>query len=1326
MTTINTAQRTVNIPQGTNTEEAGATTQSPSTLSTTQAPTSTALPDQPPPTQTLQQLLANRADLSRIANSLRLFYTPFDGEVFTPAQVTYWMNGAGQSARNSRPTLATDIKALGFDVPRTGEEARTLAQKLNQMTTLHPLGDFGGGLTWPIPMAHTDQAKLESFFRSDTTQLPGLPLSTGVNGVLAYLMSGSPLLPSDLQDPVKAIEKLLGSPKAEALGRALQTHLGGASSDTSIYDYVLAAIHIGLEKKLSPSASASTSTSTSPPPSPSPSPSRNNVAGFNLATPALWGASATTVVDTLSAHLVTEEKATESSKKLATHLLLAKEAPQFLVKDIPASVTYGSLLWTQLTLAVAKVEQATPGRTPGMTYAQVMLAAQDLPAASTEVQRAAIIDWGVANKILVAKSDALYAPAEIESTRTAYNQQREKLKAAAETAEAPIPTRKQMALDWLKEQFPTIIPDGFEKKVISLEERPLPVGRPIEMVGYSLLDLTMEGERLNGRRRIAWNLQDPTITAFVALTRTPEFKVPSEFDSAYGKAIQNVKSVKKTLFLNAMANLPHDDQKKLSNGEIRYYQEKSYKVGTFSNSLFHTSPKVLMVAKNGADFTTYEFDTEKGSIKRLRDNSKVERSPEYLQNELCQIEEFFPDKTRVMAKEVIDASGNTSPLLRIVSTIAWAVTDIRRSPLDAERTSDQSQANMFSSARASHVADALVSSLDLDNPAFKRSAAGVTHTEARYEQAREGSEFVLNLLPFRSAIKNFQAGNIADGIEDLQLDLFGFLTAGFGAAAKVGNVVSKAGSVLSKAAKTTRILGAAALGELNPLSGVGTVVTGAAKGVYKGAGWVAAKGKEVVNTLKGASGSYDLLEAASKTYGVAATGTFKLADEVIEGGAVLTEGKWYAYDPVRKRPYGSPINDFKPSVAALDGELKAITDSWFGRALGAYLAPAAKNPNYYRDYRAAVSKANADDRSAYVRGQNTGKPSAIYGYSPGLKVDDLKRLAVAETRTPEELGSLGKRIDELEALPDRLKTACETAKIIDLDAYNAGHKAGKPQGITGFSETLSNHEIAELGLQRGRTPEDLGRLVKYVEDRRVNIANQNFIVFKDEVAAAGGRAIPIPQGFYLSQVSLLSEGECAGISAVFAASRRQGKELNFMRNIQAASVPPLSPAEIAKLREVNPGMALIEEGKATRVNKFRDQLNQLQTALQSKFHMNMQERQVPYTTIISELASATSSKTLLINGPGHAITAGVVVTNGKKEWFYFDPNYGYAVFDTEAQMTAGLKSTLCTGRSKSLLPHYGENAKLPEYKISVFQNVELNNTIQSTRIDVNDLFIPSV
>ncbi|OYU06659.1 MAG: hypothetical protein CFE47_15110 [Pseudomonas sp. PGPPP1] len=67
------------------------------------------------------------------------------------------------------------------------------------------------------------------------------------------------------------------------------------------------------------------------------------IAGFDLAQPQLRGKPASTLIDGLSRHLIDTGKASEPTANRVACQLLAKLAPEFLLRDIPASVTFGSV-----------------------------------------------------------------------------------------------------------------------------------------------------------------------------------------------------------------------------------------------------------------------------------------------------------------------------------------------------------------------------------------------------------------------------------------------------------------------------------------------------------------------------------------------------------------------------------------------------------------------------------------------------------------------------------------------------------------------------------------------------------------------------------------------------------------------------------------------------------------------------------------------------------------------------------------------------------------------------------------------------------------------
>ncbi|WP_256578587.1 hypothetical protein [Pseudomonas sp. NS1(2017)] len=1185
-------------------------------------------------------------------------------------------DSADHATLGANATLDSFVTHLGLRLPSDFFSLTALSDAVLGRSQEHPLGNLAGALGWPVPMSAAEQSRMRAMVM-DYSESPGKPQVESVKGfMLEFLRHRTSLSAEVLSDPVRTLNALISSPEGQLIGKALQDHMQGVATDSSSLDYLLAALLVQLD----PESIAT--------------PRRNKVAGFDLANASHWGRHPSAVVDGLSQHLSTSGKTSPEMANAGAHLLLASRAPMFLIKDIPNSVTYGSPAWVNLTVAAATIEAQTPGRVPNMTFAQVMLEAEGVslanPAVTEEAQRSALIDWGVANGVLEKKDDHQYSADELNTLVTTFKTRQSSMAQAAQAFEKDIPSRKEMALAELKKRFPGQ-ESMFEKKVITA----LPHGAVTEFGPHSLLDVTMMYADANS----TYTSTDPR-TPVAQLNAHPGFGMYAAFESHFKDAIEEKKAAVSTSIKHLISQLPLQDRENFEYGKVSFYQTHTQKLGTgfFDKTPLLKDPKLLVRIERDGVPTAYEIDFNGGAIRKVPESHATTGT--------------WRTANIEYEKKAFTPSKNANNL----ST--------------AQSVPNEPRLDSFASSRTQLIADAFVEHINLDDPAIHKQALGQTKADKIRQKGDVVGHFLLDLIPFVSTVKNFSQGKIGEGIVDLGLDIFGFLTAGVGTAGKLTKIAGSAVSTATKVARATKVIGAAVFGQLNPVDGVIGLLGGGGKLIGTGVSKIA----EGVNKLRGAAGSYDLLKAVSLNNTAAATGSLKLGEHSIESAAVLKNGKWFAFDADKMRPYGSPLVGFTPEVVALEGEVRAFTDSWIGKMIGSVLAPAADNPEFRKDFIDAISRVKAEDNAAYIRGQNTGRPEAIYGYSTALNIDDLKRLAVAERRSPAELGSLVKRIDELEVLPERFNSAREIAKVADLDAYKKGYSGGNPENIAGFSPTLTLNELAELAIIRGRTPEEVGQLVKYMERRRVTVSQENFRVFSAEITAAGGKAIALPQGFYLSQASLLSAGECAALSNVMAAATQAGKQETFIKNLYASMDSPLSVNEINDLRKIDPVKATLEQRKADKINGFRNKLDKLQGLLGSNFHNGVQARQVPYTDILTELARANSSKTLLIRGPEHGITAGIIVTPYKvtvagietikhrKEWFYFDPNFGKATFTTEQQMRSALESTLNSGRTKNLFKHYGDTPNVPEYKISVFDPADLNASTRASGIDVSDLY----
>lgn len=777
------------------------------------------------------------------------------------------------------------IRGSGLNVPRTLEELITLNGLVVKRAQTPPLGNFSGALSWPAPPSTQDQRSIVTLLQGTTTQLPGLPLADEQKGTLGYLLSGSAVSESDFNKPTVAIEKLLGSAKAQALGQAIQTQLGGYATDSSRNEYLLAAIHLGLD------------------PESLDAPAPGTVAGFDLAREAHRGQGAKTIVDNLAQHLLDKGRVTAQTASLGARLLLAKAAPEFLVKDIPRSVTYGSLTWAQLAIAAARIEADTPGRSLSMNYAEVLACAAELNTGSAvlqDIQKKTMTDWAVANGLL---THATPTDPELETVRVEYNRQMLALTTASSLAKTPIPSRREMALDALKAAFPDLDPALFEVEgMIGVFRVP---GRTGRVDGpRSMLDIVMHGKKLGEHEH--WESADKRLpaAAFCVLRESGKLEVAEPFESKYDQAITAAKKGHQGLAQALLATLPPQDRKNLEYGELEFFHTNEYKMGfgmviAPSKTLKKRGHTLRVKTTLGGEVNIYEIDTKAGTVEKQ--NFWIRRyTPPYTDKNLQRVDGDLISKT-LLFKPFKDEQPD----------------------LAKAQSGAGDKLPAFGSARSEYIGRVFAESLDLRNQDLSDQARGVTSFDKEAASLKAVGEFFLDLIPLRSAIVNFGNGDIGAGLFDLSLDFIGLVTLGAGKAAQAGKAFSKGISSVRGAAKAARFVGAAAIEVFNPLSGAGDLAQGVGRLIKKGASRLISKSIDGVNRLRGASASYDLLKAASQQHGAAAIGTFKVAGETVDGGAVLHKGQWYALDVEKLQPYGSPLEAFVPNTHAMKGVIRA-------------------------------------------------------------------------------------------------------------------------------------------------------------------------------------------------------------------------------------------------------------------------------------------------------------------------------------------------------------------------------------------------------------------
>lgn len=689
----------------------------------------------------------------------------------------------------------------GWDIPTTREEVLNLAKSLSTLApNAPPNGNLGGALSWPVPLDQNSLQQLTADIRAG--KFGDLVLSPFGN-VLDYLLNGRQISPEEQRNPRQLINELINSPRGKALGQAIQATFAARSVKGSATDWLLAALNVTSSRGLD-----------------NPAYTPGVIEGYRPVSADNMGKPPAAVMQQLAEHLVSTGKASSpEAARIQAHILLANQAPEFLVKDIPEQVLVGTHSWVSFTTAVARMEAKAPGSTATMSYAQIMLQADIAPITETEraveymAQNEAIKQWGEANGMGYPVTEAA-----IKAVREQFTAQITELKAAAETHVPKMPTVESIAQEQLKKAFPDMDPALFGQKNITLKPSNRHFPGP-----YSIRDLYIDGRGLHGTPDSADNWGkfgrgfvnattlgikkievDGQPTAWVSSSNDIDLKKILErlktlprpdalFTQPFAEFAAAVKKANAAHFKYLISKLPLEDRQNIQLGQLYPHEE----IRPLERDRVAADVLIFQTVRNKKT-AYYAFDRTKGTISKLPENT-YRHHPR----------NFNDIRNGKVVVQRAQREGKYTPGL--LDEIKGAST----------------VPNSFGSARTQYIVDTLIE--DMDFPAIERYAKGETTFDTEVPVHKKVSKVALGLIPFYSAIKNFKSGNIGEGISDLAFDIFGFAV-GFGSAfAKGAKVIGSTASALSKIGKVGRIVGRAAVGALNPVDGVDDLARGALK-----------------------------------------------------------------------------------------------------------------------------------------------------------------------------------------------------------------------------------------------------------------------------------------------------------------------------------------------------------------------------------------------------------------------------------------------------------------------------------------------------------------
>lgn len=851
------------------------------------------------------------------------------------------------------PSLIQIFLSHGWDIPSDQAQLENLVKALKTPPPQHlEHGNYAGALDWPLPADNLTLLELMADLRQGS--FGDVDISPFAN-VLEYLLDKAVIAPSASSNPRKFLDRLINSPKGRALGHAIQARFDNRSVSGSAQDWLLAAMSVD--------------------PQHSQQGDKRKVAGFMLTDARNGACTASEIILALTDHLLdTRRSSTYEKAQLQAHLLLSSQAPELLVKGIPDAVKFGTHSWVSFATAVARIEANAPGATANMTYAQVMLAADIAPISleqrqvEYQAQQRALKDWAVVNGMEFPVTDD-----EMLEVRKAFDQGIHELSAASAAFSKEMPDIKQKGLQELTKAFPGMAPDLFEKKCIQLKRQHLDFPGP-----YSLLDLYMHnGARgtpgfYDGITRdtadsanqwVSTSTDVDVDTMLPTLLDLPHLK--DDFRVAFPRYVDEINRSVATQVKLLVSTQSLEHRRNFEFGKITFAKAIITLYDPFSRTVksrttVSEGQSLLVRTERDGKVNIYEIDIKQNKILHRDDLGDLDVSQK---------------EGHLTYREVVPSG-----------TYSVGIAD--------EHQGASGTPKSFSSDRTSYIAAAMVKEVNIDS--LKDAARGLTTFDTEVPFYKTATEFMLNLVPLRSAIKNFSEGKYGEGIIDLTMDAFGFLV-GLGAAAKGVKALQLGASVASKITQGAKIIGRAAISTLNPLDGLGNLVVQSAKAGVKGS-------VHAYRWLRGSVDSYDLLKA-SKHFDASAIGTFKLQGVVIEGPAVLSGGKWHAFDTLRGQPFGKALDDFVPSA-------RLETDRLGGWATSRDVGKL--DDNVVKKWKKAVHKhRGGEEREAFENGYNAGNLGSVPGLSQSSKIADLITLAGNDKLTAFQVGVLMRRYDDL-------------------------------------------------------------------------------------------------------------------------------------------------------------------------------------------------------------------------------------------------------------------------------------------------------------------------
>ncbi len=843
--------------------------------------------------------------------------------------------------------LAQWLKFHGYTIPRTAAEGSRLTAFMELKPPVSPpLGNF-----WEMIKAGGDNSvTLSAVQRSEFRKLITSYIKD--QSLLEHLSNsifGGRSTPFKRSEAEDVLEKLTSSPIAFDWANAFVRDLGwyGAQEnqpqpDESLKQMVLTSLLLNLHPGVGEQEP------------------RNHVAGFNLYAVEHIEKSFADVQTEFERHLIENHRITEKNAALAAHLLLAEAAPEFLVRELPPTLSLGTPQWVEFCRIVAVQEIIEPGSTRSMTYAQLhQLSKFDGVCESRKTLDALaavdpVIDWALLNKIVTPDDVEKSVTDSLEVALGAYARHAKTLAETAETLSRPLPTRKSVALDIL-----TQVAKGctyLEKDVLHQKKN-----RPQQDIfatpfPVSPVELHMSNDLATGD----WDLKDgeSIYRAFPHMLPNliaPDGEFYRQFNRDYVTHVQAMNMHVKQAF----SSMPLPDRTRLLKGRVTMFAVRPSVAKLHSITSLPTNPiastidailkvtgrkpteshkeideakgryGVVICSHFEGRVTCYELFTLHGTCRENTRLAALIQEENLLSTTVRSSENNYSAPAKVLQLPTnieCYTHGVTPGLVNVSSGVIEKIGELSASPLAPE-------INGYYQSFYSTEFDSLVNFVLKHRPIatydeLVRECWGQTRMEAlRVKREKDLDTFLNFVVPFKSCIEDLSSDDLdrqLQGAAACTLEAAMTVLLVVGAVAQIASLAAKSMSIATKASKIASTGFGLVSNLFNPLDGASDLLLHGAKLLRKT--WrssVAALDNAIFDARKWSGVTPHRQLAATVDPDTIRLGTWRPAQtsqDTFQVWGIRRNDEWYALNRSGE-PWGAKLKGF-------EFKLKLSTPHW--------------------------------------------------------------------------------------------------------------------------------------------------------------------------------------------------------------------------------------------------------------------------------------------------------------------------------------------------------------------------------------------------------------